>query len=230
MEREELRLGEALREERAWETEGVTVLTAAVTLPQASGSSPAAGRFNRCYRRFCRAYLAYCEQLLLPAAVSAYESARAVSAPWDCARAALDYRVTFSAGTVLSVVCDAAESLHGSPSFRLRRADVWDATEGLPMPLSEFFPPHTRCVRALLRCARAETLRRVEGGAAYRADWRVMLRRALNPRSFCLTEDGLCFFYPLCALAGAKEGIVSFTMPYDAEKGPFPPEGISARI
>ena len=50
-----------------------------------------------------------------------------------------------------------------------------------------------------------------------------MLRRALNTRNFYLTDEGLCFYYPLCAVAGAKEGIVTFTMPYDAENGPFLP-------
>ena len=231
MEREELRLGEALTEERSWEADGVTVLTASVTLPQAAGESRAAKRFNRCYRRFCRAYFAYCRQLLLPAAADAFRAAREVSAPWACACAELGYRIALRTDAVWSIVCDAAETMHGTPAFRIRRGDVWDMGAGLPMPLGEFFPPHTRCVRALLRFAREETLRRVEGGAAYRANWRVMLRRTLNPRNFYLTEEGLCFFYPLCAVAGAKEGIVTFTMPYDAEHGPFPPpeEAVSAR-
>ena len=223
MEREELRLGKALTEERSWEADGVTVLTAAVTLPQAEGESRRARRFNRCYRRFCRAYLAYCGQLLLPAAAEAFRAAQSVSAPWEPARAALGYRVSLQTDAVWSIVCDARETMHGAPSFRVRRADVWDTGAGLPMALGEFFPPHTRCARALLCFARGEALRRVEGGAAYRANWRAMLRRALDTRNFCLTEEGLCFFYPLCAVASAKEGIVSFTMPYDAEKGPFPP-------
>ena len=50
-------------------------------------------------------------------------------------------------------------------------------------------------------------------------------------RNYYLTPEGLCFFYPLCAVADEKEGIVTFTMPYDAEHGPFPPpeEAVSAR-
>ena len=53
MEREELRLAEALTEEQAWEADGITVLAASVTLPQLTGKSPRAKRFNRYYRRFC---------------------------------------------------------------------------------------------------------------------------------------------------------------------------------
>lgn len=213
-----MELGEALTRERSWEADGVTVLTAMVTLPQAEGAK----RFNRCYRRFCRCYFAYCEQLLYPGAADAFRAALSVSAPWEPARAELRYRVSLETDTLCSVVCDAQETMHGAPTFRVRRGDVWDRDAGLPMALDEFFPPHTRCKSVLLRFARQEALRRIENGAAYRASWRAMLRRALDTRNFYLTEEGLCFFYPLCAVAGAKEGIVSFTMPYDAEKGPFP--------
>ena len=222
MEREKPRLGEALTRERSWEADGVTVLTASVTLPQATGEGRGVKRFNRCYRRFCDGYFAYCEQLLFPGAADAFRAAREVSAPWELARATLRCRVAHGTDTVWSIVCDAVETMHGAPSFRVRRADVWDMDAGWLVPLEDFFPPHTRCARALLRFARGEALRRVEGGALYRANWRAMLRRALDTRNFYLTEDGLCFFYPLCAVAGAKEGIVQFTMPYDAEKGPFP--------
>lgn len=227
MDHEELRLGEALKEERAWEADGVTVLTASVELPQLAGKSQRAKRFNRYYRRFCRAYFTYCKQLLLPDAADSCRAAMETSAPWNAARAELRWRVSHQSGEVLSVVCDTRETIHSLPPFLIRRGEVWDLAMGLPMPLEEFFPPHTRCKKILLRYAREETLKRVEGGAPYRENWRVMLRRALDARNFYLQDDGLCFFYPLCALAGAREGIVTFTMPYDTQKGPFLPPDAS---
>ncbi|MBQ7713467.1 MAG: DUF3298 domain-containing protein [Oscillospiraceae bacterium] len=220
---EEPRLAEALTEERAWEAEGVTVLTASVALPRLAGNGGSAKRFNRYYRRFCRAYFTYCKQILLPEAADSLRASLAASTPWECARAELRYRVSHRAGAVWSVVCDARETVCGLPPFLIRRAEVWDVDAGLPMPLEEFFPPRTRCKKTLLRFAREETLRRVGNGAAFRDDWRAALRRAWNARNFYLTERGLCFFYPLCAVAGAKEGVVTFTVPYDAERGPFPP-------
>ena len=223
MEHGELRLAEALTEEQSWESDGVTVLTASVALPQLAGKSGYAKRFNRYYRRFCRAYLTYCRQILLPEAADSCRAAMAVSAPWDAARAELRWRVSHQTGDILSVVCDARESIHGLPPFLIRRSEVWDLSAGLPMPLDEFFPPHKRCKKLLLRFAREEMLKRVENGAAYRENWRAMLRRALNVRNFYLLPDGLCFFYPLCAVAGAREGIVTFTMPYDDGNGPFLP-------
>ncbi len=223
MEHEEPRLAKALSEERSWEADGITVLTASVTLPQAEGKSARARRFNRCYRRFCRAYLAYCEQFLLPEAAASLRAAREISAPWEAARAVLTWHAALQAGDVLSIVCDARETVCGQAPFLIRRSEVWDMSAGLPMPLAEFFPPHTRCKAALLRFARAEALRRVEDGAAYRENWRAALRRALSVQNYYLTESGLCFFYPFCALAGERAGIVTFTMPYDADNGPFPP-------
>ena len=219
------RLAEALTEERAWDADGVTVLRASVTLPQLAPGGQRARRFNRYYRRFCRAYFAYCAQVLLPEAAASCRDAMAVSAPWSVARAELTFRVVFRRGALWSVVCDARESVCGQPPFLLRRSDVWDLDAGLPVPPEEFFPPHRRCKRELLRFARAELLRRAQHGFPCRENWRAMLRRALNLRNCYPAEDGLCFFYPPGAVAGEKEGIVTFTMPYDAENGPFlPPE------
>ncbi len=225
MKQEALRLAEALTEERSWEADGVTVLTVSVTLPQLAGKSLRARRFNRYYRRFCRAYLVYCARLLLPEAADSCRAAMAVSAPWSVARATLDWRASLRRGELLSIVCDARESICGQPPFCIRRAEVWDLSTALPVPLDEFFPPHAHCKKLLLRFAREEVLRRAGDGAPNRGNWRAALRRALDVRNFCLTENGLSFFCPLGSLPGAKEGIVTFTMPYDAEKGPFlPPE------
>ena len=149
MEHEEPRLAEALTEEQSWEADGVTVLTASVTLPQLAGKSGCARRFNRYYRRFCRAYLTYCKQILLPEAADSCRAAMAVSAPWSAAHAALSWRVSDRAGDILSVVCDARETIHGLPPFLIRRSEVWDLSAGLPMPLDEFFPPRKHCKKLL---------------------------------------------------------------------------------
>ena len=220
MERELPVLTEALLEERAWESDGIVVLTAAVELPQLRGRG--AKRFNRYYRRFCRAFFRYCTQTLLPEAAAACRAAMAVSAPWNVARAAIGYTAELFAGTLLSVVCEARED--GAQPLCQRRADIWDLSDCLPVPLEEFFPPHTRCKRVLLRRAREESLRRLERDPqALYENWRFPLRRALNPRNVFLRQDGLCFFYPAGVIAPPSRGIVSFSLPYDSEAGPFLP-------
>ena len=63
MERELLRLSETpLHLEKTWESGGVPVLTAEVTLPCCGGKSRRARRFDRYYRQYARAYLKYCLQ------------------------------------------------------------------------------------------------------------------------------------------------------------------------
>ena len=208
--------------EKEWEQDGVTVLRASLTLPQCEGNSRRARRFNRCYRQFCRAYLHYCEQMLLPHAKAALQSALERSQPWEASRAAVRYTVTLETPALLSLYLDADERGF-APALTLRRSDTWSRSEGLPLPLSDFFPPRCKLRRRLLpaACASVEAQLR-QGTALYREDWRRALRRSFNPRNFYLTPEGLVWYYPMYAVAPAAEGIVCFSLPYGAD-GPFLP-------
>lgn len=107
MERELLRLSETpLHLEKTWESGGVPVLTAEVTLPCCGGKSRRARRFDRYYRQYARAYLKYCEAELLPRAAETMHTALERSAPWSCARA------------VLALSGDARAGRHPEPLYR----------------------------------------------------------------------------------------------------------------
>lgn len=217
-------LAEPLTMEKTWETDGVTVLTAALTLPQLSGSTHRTRRFNRYYRRIGKAYLAYCEQELAPRAAQQCRAAMERSAPWYTAHAVLRHTVALQRGELLSLYIDAKEDFGESSHFTIRRAETWDLGSCLPMPLCEFFPAHTRIRKILLRFAREKAAQNMERGvAAYRENYRVLLRKYFSSRNFYLTESGLCLFYPMYSLGGAAEGIVSFAVPYNDENGPFLP-------
>lgn len=89
MERELLRLSETpLHLEKTWESGGVPVLTAEVTLPCCGGKSRRARRFDRYYRQYARAYLKYCEAELRPAlpkrCTRRWSAARRGAAPARC--------------------------------------------------------------------------------------------------------------------------------------------------
>ena len=143
MERELLRLSETpLHLEKTWESGGVPVLTAEVTLPRCGGKSRRARRFDRYYRQYARAYLKYCEAELLPRAAETMHTALERSAPWSCARAVLAYRVTLVRGDLLSVYTEGREE-HLPPRLTLRRAETWDRRTGFLLPLTAFFPPKT---------------------------------------------------------------------------------------
>ena len=53
-----LTLQEDLVEEKSWQWEGITVLTARLTLPQTKGESRREKRFDRYYRALADAYFA----------------------------------------------------------------------------------------------------------------------------------------------------------------------------
>ena len=79
-----LTLGEDFAQEKSWQWEDITVLTARLTLPQTKGESRREKRFDRYYRALADAYFARCEQKLLPDAAKTCRAAMARSAPCRC--------------------------------------------------------------------------------------------------------------------------------------------------
>ena len=216
--------GEDLRQEKAWEVDGITVLHASVTLPQLAANTRRAQRFDRYYRHLGKAYFAYCEQMLLPWARAQCKAALETSSPWTHTSCEMSYRVTLREGNIVSLCIDAKETNGPVPRLVLRRADTWDLTAMLPMPMGEFFPKRAAYRKRLIALARetAQT-QMAQGVAAYDEAYRVLLRRAFSSRNYYLSDAGLCFFYPMYAVAPSIEGIVTFTAPYDAAHGPFAP-------
>ena len=224
MEKRDYCFGEDLRQEKAWEEDGITVLHASVTLPQFAAPTRRARRFDRYYRHLCRAYFAYCEQMLLPWARAQCKAALETSAAWTHTRCEMSYRVTLREGNIVSLCIDAKETNGPVPHLVLRRADTWDLTALLPMPMGEFFPKRAAYRKRLIALARETTQTQMaQGVAVYGENYRTLLRRAFSSRNYFLTDAGLCFFYPMYAVAPSAEGIVTFTAPYDAERGPFAP-------
>lgn len=224
MEKMEYRFGEDLRQEKAWDTDSIPVLHASVTLPQLASPTRRARRFDRYYKHLCKAYFAYCEQILLPWARAQCKAALDTSAPWTHTRCEMSYRITLREENVISLYIDAKETNGPVPHLVLRRADTWDLNAMLPMPMGEFFPKRAPYRKRLITLAR-ETARSqmAQGVAVYDEAYRILLRRAFSSRNYYLTDVGLCFFYPMYAVAPSAEGVVTFTAPYDAVCGPFAP-------
>lgn len=219
MAKEKLRLNEMpLHEEKTWETDGTTVLSASVTLPHAEGHDRRARRFNRYYRAFCRAYFAYCASELLPRAEEKYRGALSRSAPFFPPRAELAYTVSYESDTALSLYADARE-IGLAPPLTLRRADTWDLQTAVPLSLADLFPKHSHYKKKLLARIRAEAAQRVRDGASYDEDYRLKLRRAFNSTDFYLCKNGLRLFYPMYTFAPASEGIPSFLIAFGGEEG-----------
>ncbi len=209
MEKERLhRAQEDLQWDKSWDFEGITVLRASVTLPQFEGRR--ARRLNRYYRRFALSFLKYCETELYPRASALCREKMASSAPWAVSTAALSYAVTFDDGALLSLYADAVEE-NLPPRLCIRRADTWELSTALPVPLSALFDDGAWRKRLKKRLC-SET-----GHGEFYPDCRRALRVFFNARNFYLTEEGLRLFYQMRTVAPAREGIVEFLVPYGEE-------------
>ena len=124
-----LTLQEDLVEEKSWQWEGITVLTARLTLPQTKGESRREKRFDRYYRALAEAYFARCEQKLLTDAAESCREAMARSAPWRMTAVALTYRV--SAQTEDAVIFDFEVS--DGKSILRRWEEGWERSAFLPL-------------------------------------------------------------------------------------------------
>ena len=209
-------------ESRTFPPDDLPLVSARLRLPRWDGTGGA--RFNRFYSAYGRAFFSYCQSILLPQARSALELARqngGALPEWDIS---LDTVVTLQREGLLSLYTDTAERCDGR-RLLLRRSETWDLSDGSLLPLSRLFPGENRWRRRLLRAAADQIRRQQELGVArYHPDWQRRLRTAFNADRFYLTEQGLCLFYQMFAIAPAVEGIPVFTLPWDAENGPKLPE------
>lgn len=205
--------------EREWTVEGVPVLTAAVSLPQPDPlTGKVSRRIHRYYQLQCRAFLRYCGSWLLPQAEAACRAALEASGPLPEFRAELGYRVTWNGGGLWSLCTQSREQTGSGPALLTRRGDTWDLAAGYPVPLGDFFPAGSRWKKRLLALAAEEIQRRERAGAArWREGWRRALRKSFNSQNYCLTEEGLAFFFPMYAIAPPSEGIPTFVLPYGEE-------------
>lgn len=125
--------GEDLTEEKSWQWEGITVLTARLTLPQTGGRSRREQRFDRYYQSLAAAFFARCEQKLLPEAAAACREAMARSAPWQMTAVTLTYSV--SAQTEDAVIL-AFEAKSGESVLRCWE-EGWERSAFLPLLRAE---------------------------------------------------------------------------------------------
>lgn len=189
-------LAEPLTQEKAWQWNDITVLRAQLSLPQLDGTSRRTRRFNVYYEQVGRSFFARAAQLLLPQAAEECRTAMLRSAPWQVMTVSLSYAITLQTDDLLSIALFFSRN-PGDPAFCC--ADVWDTAQMLPIPLSEWFPPHTNLRRRI-----AKQLRQIAPRDP---------PRRFRPHGYYPTESGLL----LSGMAGDR-----LSLPFDEKRGPFP--------
>lgn len=202
--------------EREWESDGIPVLSATVSIPHPVSSEGGAGRrIRRFYDLQARAFLRYCDRWLFPEAAAQCQAALASSAPLPQFHAHLDYHITYNEGGFWSLYTQSCEpDPSGRPMF-FRRGDTWDLATGYPASLSSFFLPRTRWKPLLLALAAQEIQAQERAGISrYYPEWHKLLHRHFNPRNYYLTPEGIAFFFPMLSIAPPAERIPVFLLPY----------------
>lgn len=197
--------------------EGEPVLSLSLCWPALPGDGPDRRRINRYYQRISDRWKSRWLGTLYPRAQEAARLARAASRPfrpWSCA---LTCTLTRQTEDLLSLRLDICERTDGTRTAAIRLGDTWSLPEGTPRALASFFPPHSRWRARILAELRRQIRARVQSGEALFADdWETLLPRRFDPERFCLTDEGLCVFFPLYAIAPYTEGIPTFTLPLPA--------------
>ncbi|MGM9662775.1 MAG: RsiV family protein [Oscillospiraceae bacterium] len=216
--------------QRRWDWEDIPVLVMTLSLPGCGSPAPdrRVRRMDRYYRAFGRCYERYCQRFLYPPAAEAFQAARAQSRPFTPWTAEVRCRTTLRSETLWSVALETEERDQAGRALRRRCCDSWDLRCGYLLALGELFEGEPFFRRGLIKRAQAELMERQERDGPLREDWKKRLRTELSSEHFYLTEEGLVFYYPMYALGPEALGLPSFFLPWDAEKGPRLPAGLSA--
>ena len=218
------------QEEKQWQHQGTTLLTAQLELPDTESAGAAARRFRRYYQLFSRSFFRYCQHQLLPQAQALQQQKRGETGIFIPAAATLETEITLQQDGILSLRILLTENSSGRPT-QLCRGDCWDLRWGLPLSLEDFFPTATGLRRRLLEEVRSQLRRRMEQQPNHwRPDAARRCRRFFNRENFYLSPRGLHLFYPMFALAGAGIGTPDFLVPWSEEGPRLPPqEGQNAK-
>lgn len=198
------------------------LLTAHILLPRWEDRK--GGRFNRYYRACAQQFQRTCRHELFPRAETAYLHALENASPIPQWQARLTATVTLRRHHLVSLRSDTRVTGMPQP-YAGCLGDTWDLRHGLLLSLPDCFAPRTPWRKRMLEAASL----RIEdwenrGIARYHDNWRQEIHRAFHAHRFYLTEEGLCFFFPLGSIAPPVEGIPTFCLPYDPQTGPFVPE------
>lgn len=198
------------------------LLSGSITLP--CWDARRARRFARYYRACADGFRRTCRTVLFPQAEEAFHRAVESGGPLPQWQATLSATFTLQRPHLVSLHTDTVVT--GMPRRSLaRQGDTWDLRSGLLLSLPECFPPRAPWRHRLLAHARSQIAGWEEQGVArYHDGWQRLLPRAFSPHRFYLTAEGLCFFFPADSIAPLVEGIPTFCVAYDEEKGPFIPE------
>ena len=179
------------------------------------GSPVAENRINRrigvqtsCFYR--RAALDLCRQ-----AAAGYREAVKNGFPFHAYEAVLDYQTAYNRNCHLSAFRDQYEFTGGAHGNTVRSSDTWNLATGRTVPLSCLFREGAGYESLLLQRILEQADANMQQEPIYFEDYRALIPKYFDPKSYYLTPDGIAFYFQQYQIAPYSTGIVVFTLPYE---------------
>ncbi len=182
------------------------LLTIRADWPRLEETAPGLRRINRYYERLAQKLRERWEGELL---IRARAEATSSTPPWEVS---LGFDVTLLTPELFSLTWTAAENLGGERPHTMMEGDVWSLPDGLPLPLSHFFPARCRKQHIISEISNQIQARLATGESLFYEDWLHRLHAHFSPRHFFLSSAGPVLFYPTKTISPAIEGFPSFSL------------------
>lgn len=201
------------QEQKTMTLEGEPVLEYTLSWPELKGGGLGGKWISRYYAHLAKSWRLRWQREIYWKACLALTEQRAASRPFTPWRGALQGEVTLWEGGLLSLRLQGEEDRGDGRPCRVRWGDVWNVREGAPCPLSEFFRGQKGWKKGVTSQIKEKGRQAQQAGALFfDSDWEQRITSHIPFRDFCLTEEGIEFVLPQCAVSPAVEGTPSFSI------------------
>lgn len=194
----------------------IVMLTLFITYPEIRliNNYKAQNRINTYIRAAVHKFLNYAASKLYFEAIKEYKNTIKNNFPFRTFDAVLNYNITFNEDCYLSMYADQYEFKGGAHGNTIRSSDTWSLKTGKNIALSNFFK-HENYERILLeQILRQAGMNMQQNPEIYFEDYRSLIVKYFNPKSYYLTLSGIAIYYQQYEIAPYSTGIVVFTIPY----------------
>lgn len=207
--------------DRTFSCNNTPVLTLSITYPEAAlpCNSAAQRCMNRDISAQVRGFYGFASNDLCAQAFAGCKEACKNGYPFNSYDAVLQYEITYNQQCYLSLYRDQYTYTGGAHGNTVRSSDTWNLESGCKPPLACFFPDE-KDYRAFLigqiLCLADRQMQQNPG--IYFENYRELIAKHFNEKSYYLTPDGLAVYYQQYEIAPYSTGIVVFTIPYETLK------------
>jgi len=160
-------------------------------------------------------FFGYTASTLYFEAIREYKNAIQNNFPFRTYEAVLNYEITYNEDCYLSVYSDQYVFTGGAHGNTIRSSNTWSLKTGRKIPLSSWFIKDKDYKRLLLdQILKQAGMNINQNPGIYFEDYRSLIVKYFNPKSYYLTSSGIAVYYQQYEIAPYSTGIVVFNIPY----------------